>query len=121
GGFEAGDTVSVRLFWRAEAAIERDYTVFVHLVGPDGELVAQRDQQPLAGFFPTSYWWPGRVIADEYEVVLPGGAAAGNYELRAGMYNLTTGERLSVTVAGQPSADFAVIGTLQVGAGTKGS
>ncbi|HYO24143.1 MAG TPA: hypothetical protein VEQ85_04265, partial [Lacipirellulaceae bacterium] len=121
GGFEAGDTISVRLFWRAESAITHDYTVFVHVVGPDGQLVAQRDQQPLAGFFPTSYWWPGRVIADEYEVVLPGGAAAGNYELRAGMYNLTTGERLPVTIAGQPSADFAVIGTLRVGAGTKGS
>ncbi|HYN88640.1 MAG TPA: hypothetical protein VER55_08920, partial [Ardenticatenaceae bacterium] len=115
GGFEAGDTVSVRLFWRAEAAIERDYTVFVHLVGPDGELVAQRDQQPLGGFFPTSYWSPGRVVPDEYQLVLPPDAPPGMYDLRVGMYDLESGRRLAVTREGEPAADAVRLAPLQVG------
>jgi hypothetical protein len=75
--------------------MDRDYTVFVHLLDPDGSLVAQDDGPPVKGHYPTSLWAPGEVIIDPRSISLkelPSGA----YQLRAGMYLLETGDRLPV-------------------------
>ena len=45
--------------------MDRDYTAFVHLVGPGG-LAAQRDTQPGAGSYPTTRWEPGETIVDRF-------------------------------------------------------
>jgi hypothetical protein len=37
---------SVHLIWRAEAETAVSYRVFLHLIGPDGQLVAQSDGEP---------------------------------------------------------------------------
>jgi hypothetical protein len=42
----AGDTLHVTLFWQAEAAVDGDYTVFLHLRDAAGDTRAQRDAQP---------------------------------------------------------------------------
>jgi hypothetical protein len=42
------------LFWRAEGPVAVDYTVFVHVVGPDEAMIGQWDQVPGAGAAPTS-------------------------------------------------------------------
>lgn len=82
-----------------------DYTVFVHLVAPDGTLVAQQDRQPLAGFAPTHTWLPGQRVTDEFSLALPANLAPGSYEVRAGLY--TAAGRLPVTRTGGDSGDYA--------------
>jgi hypothetical protein len=85
--------VELALHWAAERRLEQDYTVFVHLVGPDGKMVAQHDAQPAGGRFPTSAWLPGERTVDARTIEIPAGAPAGT-GLLVGMYSLPSGERL---------------------------
>jgi hypothetical protein len=89
-------TVDVTLYWQVVAPIEEDYTVFVHLLNPDGNLTTQHDGQPLHGYLPTSSWSPGEVIPDHHRLPLAGDLSSGPYRLIAGMYLLETLERLPV-------------------------
>ncbi len=89
-----GDGLRLRLTWQAQTSLAADYTAFVHLVGPDGSLVAQQDKPPLDGLLPTSTWVPGQRVADEFVVTLPADATPGDYRLVTGFYDPISGARL---------------------------
>jgi hypothetical protein len=91
----ATDTsLPLHLYWRAVTQPTVDYTVFVHLHGPDGQLTAQCDSPPLGGARPTTTWQPGEMIRDICEVILPANAPTGEYKVFAGMYNWPELKRL---------------------------
>ena len=94
------------LYWRSEAPLPVDYTTFVHLRNAAGEVVAQQDQPPLHGAYPTSLWDPGEIIADTITVLLPEDLAPGPYRLVVGMYDLYTGQRLAVP--GEPASEVTL-------------
>ena len=95
--FAAGESVSLTLYWKAREPIATDYTVFVHILDRDGNLVAQQDNVPLHGDLPTSLWLPGITVRDGYEVELPAHQPAGDYTLRIGLYQSDTLERLTLS------------------------
>jgi hypothetical protein len=110
-----GELIPIRLRWRGLRSMDEDYTVFVHLVGPDGRLHGQADSWPVQGSYPTSQWSPGKEVTDRYEVRLDPGAPAGHYRIEVGWYLLGTMERLQVLDEGGRSvADSFVIGTIDV-------
>lgn len=111
--FTPGDIVPLTLFWRAEAAPVERYKVFVHLVNADGALVAQTDTEPGGGFALTSLWLPGEGLTDRYGVLVPPDSVPGEYCLLVGMYGFS-GERLPVTLHGQPAGDTLPLTTLTV-------
>src|SRR3972149_5001323 len=86
--------MSLTLSWRATRQPDDDYTVFIHLLGPSGEVVAQADSQPQAGQYPTRYWDAGEQVSDGHQLMLPADLPSGEYRLQAGMYRLATGEGL---------------------------
>ncbi len=92
----ADEAVLVRLYWQALGEVSGDFTVFTHLVGSDGRIVAQYDGQPDEGQYRTSQWLEGEIIADEHVLVPAAGYGPGDYSLVAGMYDLESGERLPV-------------------------
>lgn len=100
--------VEVRLLWRALDTQDEDYAVFVHLVSPDGAIVAQHDAQPPR---PTSEWLPGDFIDDTHRLDLKRHLAPGHYALRAGMYTPRDGQRLPA--AGDPAGSLP-LGWLEV-------
>jgi hypothetical protein len=92
--------------WRALAPIAHDYTLFVHLLGPDGALLAQADGQPLGGRYPMTLWARGEEVRDRRTLAMPPGLPAGSYTLAVGLYRLDTLERLpAVDAAGRPLPD----------------
>jgi len=111
-----GRSVRVVLYWRAETSVDVDYTVFVHLVGPDGQICTQADGWPQAGRHPTSHWLPGEVVADTYELWQPTGGPAGEYRVRVGRSALATLRRLPVIdPAGARLPDDAIpVGSFEV-------
>jgi hypothetical protein len=109
-----GETLALELVWRARLRPAADYTVFVHLVGPDGALLAQQDQPPLNGFFPTRFWRPGDRVIDKIELALPPVATPGTYQLYMGMYDPASLQRLPVGRAGQMVGDAVQMATVQV-------
>jgi hypothetical protein len=105
-----GDTLTLTLFWQALAEMEEDYTVFTHLLAPDGSTTAQRDSHPIQGTYPTSLWVDGQIVTDVYELAVPDDAPLGPHRLEVGMYLAETGDRLS---AGTPD-DAVTLKTITI-------
>lgn len=108
-----GKPMPVALYWQATDTSPHDYTRFVHLVAPDGSLVAQADSQPLDGFYPTSFWHRGETVRDVAVPMLPADLPAGEYQVRVGLYT-QDGGRLPVTQNGAPGGDSVALGTVSV-------
>jgi hypothetical protein len=96
-----GDVMALTLYWQALEAVERDYTVFVHLLGEHDRVLAQRDAAPGLGARPTSRWTPGQVVADPYLLALPEAAYAPDRAVwEVGLYDAASGQRLPLAAGG---------------------
>jgi arabinofuranosyltransferase len=84
---QAGDVLPVHLDWQVSAQITRDLTVFLHLVNPAGEIIAQSDRKPFDGRFPTTVWRTDDELTDSMLVALPEELDSGTYSLRIGLYD----------------------------------
>jgi hypothetical protein len=91
----AGETITLTLYWEVRQSPSVDYQVFVHMLGEGSEPLAQGDGPPLMGDYPTSMWGAGETIADPHPVLLPDGLPTGQYRLTVGMYELQTLRRLT--------------------------
>ncbi|MFQ6099794.1 MAG: hypothetical protein ACE5OS_00965, partial [Anaerolineae bacterium] len=97
-----GHPLTTTLVWRAEAETHTSYHAFLHLLDPEGNLVAQSDGIPANWTRPTTGWLPGEYIEDVRVLTIPPDAPAGDYTLFAGLYvpgggvlSLSKGERLT--------------------------
>jgi hypothetical protein len=82
-----GEELCVTLTWSVESPPRRDYHVFVHLVDDLGKVWAGGDDAPRQGTYPTSWWEPGEVIADEYAVSIDVDVPTGSYQVQVGWYD----------------------------------
>ncbi len=101
------------LYWHPLSKLNQDYTVFVHLTDQAGHIYAQHDGQPAAGLYPTSRWKKGEIVEDEHLIEIPADVPASHYSLSAGMYLLSTMERLRVS-SGTLQSDQLVLGSVEV-------
>ena len=110
GNLKPGGKITLTLYWQVERTTDVSYKVFVHLIGADGRPAAQGDDFPLAGQRPTTTWQPGESLVDRYTIQLPADLPPGDYPLRIGFYDPTTGVRLSPVLdasgATQPDDQF---------------
>lgn len=111
-----GDWLRLTLVWQARAVPGRDVTVFTQLIGPDGRVWGQYDNPPRGGWYPTSLWQPGELVADDYLLQVSPEASPDRYTLVAGMYLPDTLERLPVRPAdGGPATDVIVLTEIEIG------
>jgi len=99
GTVQAGGHLRFTLYWQPTAPVHEDYTVFTHLLSPQGVLLAQVDRQPLQGRVPTGRWLPGAIYADRFDMALPPDIPPDEAQLEVGLYQLATMERLPVVTA----------------------
>ncbi|HUV88896.1 MAG TPA: hypothetical protein VMY80_04525, partial [Anaerolineae bacterium] len=92
------------LAWEATVALSDQHVVFVHMLSPDGTLVAQHDAPPVGRLLPASAWPPGTVFSYPVAIEVPDGLPAGDYPLLVGVYLWPSLERLPV-LAGVPGAE----------------
>jgi tRNA A-37 threonylcarbamoyl transferase component Bud32 len=112
--FRPGEMVRLTLHWQALREMTEDYTVFVHLTQADGQLVSQQDIQPLGGAKPTTFWTPGEIIDDPYELAIPMRASPGTYWIKVGMYSQDTMKRLPVVEPGKARTERDSIWVKQI-------
>jgi 4-amino-4-deoxy-L-arabinose transferase-like glycosyltransferase len=118
GSYRPGGVIHLELFWLVKGPFERRYTVFNHLVAPDGQLVAQKDNEPVDGFYPTTEWTTGELIRDQYDVPIPPTAPPGVYRIETGLYDAETGHRLPIAGCTSPacqSGDKVVLEDIRIG------
>ncbi|MBV9119981.1 MAG: hypothetical protein JOZ39_04690 [Chloroflexi bacterium] len=90
------DATGLRLTWQAAGPLPADYTVFVHALDANGQVVAQHDSQPASGAWPTSAWQAGQTIVDQHDLDIPAVAVT----LEVGLYELASGRRLELAGGG---------------------
>jgi hypothetical protein len=95
-----GETLDVTLYWDAAGPLPVDYTVFVHLVDPDGQIVAQGDSPPRVGRYPTTAWGANERVPDSHTLALPADLPPGAYTLVVGLYDPLSGARLPLEAGG---------------------
>ncbi|MDH4207656.1 MAG: tetratricopeptide repeat protein, partial [Anaerolineae bacterium] len=93
---EAGRPLRVTLWWQALAPMDSDYSVFIHVLAPDGWMYAQQDSLLQHEGLPTSAWRVGLLVRGSYQLELPVEASAGSQAVLVGLYHWETGERLAV-------------------------
>jgi hypothetical protein len=103
--YHAGETVRLTLEWEAMRAMDEAFKVFVHILGPNGLPIAQQDNEPLNGTYPTTRWQPGERVSDPYAIVLPADLSPGEYAVEVGLYRISDLTRLPVLDAGQNAVD----------------
>jgi 4-amino-4-deoxy-L-arabinose transferase-like glycosyltransferase len=109
----ADAALTVTLYWEAVSDVDRDYTVFVHLVDEDGQIVGQGDGPPMEGSYPTSNWDPGETVTDVHRLESKADVPAGSYRLLVGLYVPEDGTRLPVTDGPGLGDDHVEIGAFR--------
>jgi len=110
----AGEPICVELQWTATQTPSTEYTVFVHLLDSNNQVIAQSDVSPGSGFAPTTTWFPSQAIVDRHGLIVPATVAPGMYRLTLGLYDLE-GTRLPVrSTAEMPATDSFLLGTLEI-------
>jgi hypothetical protein len=106
---QSGGEIQLVLYWQAITTPADHYTVFTHVVGADGQIYGQFDSPPSGEAWLTGTWLPGEVVIDQRTIPLRQELAAGTYEMLVGLYTAADGQRLPVTVEGQPQAGDQLI------------
>jgi hypothetical protein len=87
---------SLELFWQTTAPLEQDYTIFVHGLDEQGNLIGQADGLPYQGLYPFSHWRPQQLITDARPLPFD---VSRLRALAIGIYQPTDGVRLPATDA----------------------
>ncbi len=92
-----GEAVRLTLYWQALIAMDRNWSVFLHVVDEYGVIAAQRDRYPGQGALATTLLRPGQTFADEIVIPVPEVAyAPAEAHIEVGLYDLQDGYRMPV-------------------------
>ena len=91
GTHRTESTAYVSLMWSANQPTDIPYTWFVHLLDPEGHIIAQQDRQPVGGYVPTTTWQAGQVITDRLAFILPPDLDKTTLRLRIGVVRAGNG------------------------------
>lgn len=80
----AGQSLRLTSYWRAEAPIETNYTIFAHLLDDQEQVILNADQAPAK---PTRGWLPGEIISDMVTLNVPANLQATDYDFEIGLYD----------------------------------
>jgi 4-amino-4-deoxy-L-arabinose transferase-like glycosyltransferase len=116
--YSPGDTIHLTLYYQALSNIEKNYTAFVHLLGEanpasGNPLWGQNDREPCQGYYPTSRWQPGEIIANFVTLQISPDAPSGEYNLSTGFYTWPDIEQLPLT-APQPGEAAIALQDIQI-------
>ncbi|HXK41812.1 MAG TPA: glycosyltransferase family 39 protein [Anaerolineae bacterium] len=116
---QAGQPLTVTLYWEAASTINEPLMAFVHLWEPGAATAyAQHDSEPRNGWFPTPLWQPGDIVPDTHVLTVPATLPPGDYRLWAGLYRAADGTRLPASEDGAPLPNALVpLGSVRVRAG----
>ncbi len=110
-----GATLALTLHWQVQQKLDRDYTVFIHLLDADERAISYGDGPPLENAYPTSFWEPGESLPDRHYLPIPADAAPGRYRIAVGLYEPISGQRLPISGQdGRPTADRILLAEVEI-------
>ena len=98
-------TVTYKFVVASNAAIDKDYWVFVHVLDPEGEQMWTDDHQPPT---PTTKWKAGETIEYKRTIFVPNYPYIGEAVVRMGLYHQPTGHRLVLNAPEASRREYVV-------------
>ena len=108
-----GDTVTLRLYWRAVQPISWDVTAFTQLLSHENQIIGQHDRRLGGDQYPTPHWSVDEPVRETYELTVQPGTPPGRYQLIAGVYLPPSGPRLPVE-GNNAAGDHVLIAEIEV-------
>ncbi len=108
---KADEAINLTLLWQAIATPPLDYTVFVHLLDNQNNLVTGNDSPPCQGNYPTTIWSPHELILDTHTIPIPNSLPPNKYRLAIGLYHQPSGQRLPLR---QPDGGLVANSQLEI-------
>ncbi len=108
------ESLVLLLYWSANTNIDKDYTVFVHLIDEKREMTVGADSPPRAGQAPTSSWKPNQLIVDWSVIPITDDIPTGVYQVEIGMYYQPTMQRLTFEDDAGKTRDAVMIKSLKI-------
>lgn len=106
----ATDGEALTLYWRANAPVTGEYTIFVHLLDASGAMLGQLDGLPFDNRYPVWAWQPTQVIEDRRAVSAAGIDPEAISHIAVGIYDPIANQRLAASdEAGLPLQDNALM------------
>ena len=103
--FQSGEVIPIATEWYALESPITDYVMAFFLADTNNQVVAQaQDNQPVAGFYPTSQWLPFSPIWDHRSIRLPNDLPNGEYHLWLAVYYFDSGGQLVRLMSDLPSS-----------------
>ncbi|MFN2135563.1 MAG: DUF2079 domain-containing protein, partial [Candidatus Promineifilaceae bacterium] len=107
GELPVDSTLRVALYWDVRAPTDINYTVFVHALNAEGQMIGQNDSWPDDAHRPTSVLPAGEQFRDVHYLMLSEPVAAQALRLRIGLYESGSGATLPTT-GGEPSIELSI-------------
>ncbi len=102
--------LTLTLTWLSLSEAQPHHTIFAHLGQASQPPVAQADGDAWLGNLPLHVWRAGDTVRERRVILLPDKMPPARYEIRVGIYNWVTGERLrAATPQGEPLPDNAMV------------
>lgn len=93
---QPGEALTFTLVWAGDKPTLTEHAVYIHVVGKEGRIVAQRDALPGRGLLSTTAIQPGSLWEERYEIDLPPAAyAPDQLRLFVGVYEIKSAMRLA--------------------------
>lgn len=93
------DAIHLRLWWQTDQPVPADYSIGIHLLNQDGQLITQSDG-PILQYgvesIQTSALEPGKIYMDVRSLTLPENILPGTYSLNLIVYQPWDGIRLTL-------------------------
>ena len=105
---QPGEAVEVDLFWQALAAPGEDYLPRLQLLGPRGDILAEKTEKPVAGTYPTAWWRAGELVRDPTALPIPATVPPGHYRLTLSLIRAADGAPAEIK-GGQTAVELAEI------------
>jgi 4-amino-4-deoxy-L-arabinose transferase-like glycosyltransferase len=102
----AGDALRLQFDWQPTGKIQQPLIVALTLVGPDGQIWAERRGEPCNWTCPTSDW-TDQTLIDRQAFEIPADVPPGEYGLRLGWLT-PSGERVQATADGKQTETVAL-------------
>lgn len=109
--FNLDRRIIANFFWQVLDHPPADYVIYIHLRDQDGNLLTAWDS-PITrttdgNYYSSLVWDPGEYIIDQrtLKVTDPNVPLGDNYQVVIGLYDRVTGERVPVTIDGEPAGD----------------
>jgi uncharacterized membrane protein len=103
-----GEAVATELFWQAQVDPGEDFLPRLQLLSPEGEVLAELTEKPVAGTYPTAWWRAGELVRDPHELPIPAVVPPGRYRLVLSLIRSADGVAVE-TKPGTATVDLAEI------------